>query len=394
MIKTILQICLLTFSSACSKSNDEDITQKGVIEHSPKVTIDKNTQVNLDFSEIRSQQLDTSQHFCASICDSLQKHLGIIKQKGSYKGLSIAIGIPGCGFWKSTIGESGTELPLTTETQFHALSLGKIFTSALILKLMENGYLDIHDTISKWFPDCPRADEITINHLLGHTSGIQTYNTLYEFVTHDRNSYKEEEMLDMAFQYKIDRIPNTYISYTNTGYIMLGLIIEQVTGKSLEACYNEYLIRPLGLKNTLYCDQDNLMMGNLRGFDGNAISDVNQWPLTYATGPFISTPTDIIILFNYLLSGKFLGETYMDLMVSEMNIWKYAPNTYYGKGIYVIKDLPSGNYLGHGGGHGNFRTCVFYNTQKKIFVSLFSNTNASEVEPAMFYMSEQVIKLL
>lgn len=393
MIKVILQIFLLTFTTACSKSNDEDTPKKGVIEYGPKVVIDKNTRINLHFTEIRSQSLDTAQHFGASISDSLQKHLGIVKQKGNYKGLSIAIGIPGCGFWKSTIGESGTELPLTTETQFHAMSLGKIFTSALLLKLMEDGYLDIHDTISKWFPDCPGANEITINHLLDHTSGIQTYDALYEFVTLDKNRFAEEEMLDMAFQYQIGSIPGTYISYTNTGYIMLGIIIQRVTGKSLKDCFNDYLIRPLGLKNTVYCNQDNLMMGNIRGFEGNAISGVDQWPLTYAAGPFISTPTDIIMLFNYLLSGQFNGETSMNLMISEMNIWKYKPDTYYGKGIYVIKDLPSGNYLGHGGGHGNFRTCIFYNIEKKIFVSLFSNTRASEIEPAMFYMSEQAMRL-
>ena len=81
-------------------------------------------------------------------------------------------------------------------------------------------------------------------------------------------------------------------------------------------------------------------------------------------------------------------------MVTDMNIWMKSPDTYYGKGIYIIKDLPIGDYLGHAGGDANFRTCVFYNPQNKIYVAIFSNTKSSPIEPVMFYMTEKLTKIL
>lgn len=394
MITIVLNIGLILLSFFCLTDKDDNAEKKGIIENRPKIEINKSTQIDLDFSKIVCQNLDTAVVFSDNICDSLLKHLNIIKQRGNYKGLSIAIGVPDKGFWKASIGESGTKVPLNTETKFHALSLGKIFTSALILKLAEDGYLNLNDTIIRWFPDCPRANEITIDHLLCHTSGIQTYEALYEFVLNDKNSFSEEELIDMAFKYDIPDVPDSYFSYSNTGYVMLGIIISQVTGITLNENFIGYFIKPLGLKNTVFCDGENLNMVNIRGFTGEKVTKNNRWPLTYATGPLISTPTDIIILYNYLLSGQFLSKSSMDRMFAEMNIWKYYPDTYYGKGIFVIKDLPSGNYLGHSGGYANFRTCVFYNIENSVFVSIFSNSDAFEIEPAMFSMSEKIVKLV
>jgi D-alanyl-D-alanine carboxypeptidase len=368
--------------------------KKGIIVSRPKIAVNKSTQISLNFPEIKSSEIDTSLAFNKSLCDSLEKHLNIVKQKGNYKGLSIAIGSIQKGFWKSSVGESGTEMPLTTDTKFHALSLGKIFTSALVLRLIEEGFLSLNDKVDKWFPQCPRANEITINNLLNHTSGIKTYETLYEFALNDQNNFSEEELTEMAFAYKIDNAPNTYFSYSNTGFVMLGMIIQKVTGKSLEQLFNENFIFPLNLKNTSFCSKNNLEMDNIRGYIGDTLSENTQWPLTYATGPFISTPTDIILLYNYLLSGHFLSDSSMNSMLSEMNIWLYDPNAYYGKGISIFKDLPSGIYLGHTGGVGSFKTCVFYNIENKIFVSVFSNSNAFDIEPAMFYMNEKLIDLI
>lgn len=393
MFKIFLSIVLYLFLLSCSKNIINNNLKHGIIDYRPKIKIDKTTQINLDFSEIQCRKIDTSLHFNNDILDSLENYLVTVKQKGNYKGLSVAVGIPDEGFWKSVIGESGTESSLSTNTKFHSLSLGKIFTSALTLKLIEQGFLNINDTVKKWFPDCPRSDEITINHLLSHSSGIQTYDALYEYVLNNGENFTENDLLDIAFQYDISDPPGSFISYTNTGYTMLGLIISKVTGKSLKDNFCDYFINPLKLKNTFYCDKEVLTMNGIKGFKGDEISEKTRWPLTYAAAPFISTPTDITIIYNYLLSGRFLENTSMNLFFSEMNIWKNDPDTYYGKGIYTITGLPSGRYLGHAGGWNSFSTCIFYNIEKKISISIFSNTNAA-VEPAMFFLCEKIMKLL
>jgi D-alanyl-D-alanine carboxypeptidase len=390
MIKLLFIAGLTMMTASCQKEKLE--SKKGVIENRPQILIDKSTQIHLDASIVKFSFLDTTSHFDKRICDSLSYSLSYVKQKGKYKGLSIAIGIPGKGFWQSAIGESGTTTPLNVNTEFHALSLGKVFTSALVLKLIENGKININDTIYKWFPQCPRAKEITICNLLNHTSGIQTYEALYEFAL-ERKLFSQEELIEMAFNYPIKNNPNTYYSYSNTGYVMLGIIMEKVTGLSLEQLFDTYYIAPLKLKNTHVVTKNNLDMIDIRGYDKDALSSTSKWPLTYAAGPIITTPTDALILYNYLFSGNFLSDESIRLMVSEMNIWLYSPNAYYGKGISLFKDLPSGNYLGHTGGHDTFRTCIYYNMENKVFISIFSNTNVYEIETAMFYMTEKLIKI-
>jgi D-alanyl-D-alanine carboxypeptidase len=392
-INPIFLIVLSLLSTACAKGNNE-FQKTGIIVNRDKMPVEKTTQISVDFTKIESSAIDTSLHFNKHVCDSLDKHLNYVKKKGNYKGLSLAVAVPGKGFWKSTTGESGTSVPLTANTKFHALSMGKIFTSAIILKLAEDNLLKLDDTIEKWFPQCSKSNEITINHLLNHTSGIQTYEVLYEYRLHNNSRFTEQNLVEMALGYDINNAPGSFFSYSNSGYIMLGIIINKVSGKSLEQVFYDYLINPLNLRNTQYCNAKNLDMENIRGYSNGEISENAQWPLTYAAGPLISTPTEILLLYNYLLSGNFLNTESMNRMLSHMNLWLKNPNTYYGKGIYSINGLPSGSYLGHAGGDDCFRTCVFYNTKHNVFISIFSNTDTNSIEPAMFFISEKLIDLL
>lgn len=378
--------------ASCSKKND--FPQKGIIGSRPEVVVDKSTQYSFDSDMIGVLNLDTALQFNNAIVDSLMKWTYETKIKGSYKGLSMAIGVPQKGFWKYAFGESGTEYSLQTNTKFHSNSLSKMFTAALVLKFIEERRININDTIEKWFPDCPRAKEITIKHLLCNTSGLQTFEALYEFRLFNKNNFSEQDLLSMSFQYPIKNAPDTYFSYTNSGYIMLGCILQQVSNHSLSQIFDEYFILPLKLKNTIICTKDNLDMGIVRGYDENKLSSDNQWPLTYGAGPLISTPTDIVLMYQYLLSGFYSSSESLKLMLTNMNIWMKSPDTYYGKGIYIIKDLPIGDYIGHTGGDTNFRTCVFFNPQNRIFISIFSNTNTTSIEPAMFYMTEKLTKYL
>lgn len=391
MMKFILTAGLVMLLITCKKENSKEL--KGIIENRPKILIDKTSQINLNASVVKENYLDTSKHFEHFLCDSLYKFLREAKLKGNYKGLSIAIGIPENGFWHAAIGESGTDKELDVNTKFHALSIGKIFTSAIALKLIELNQLKITDTIYKWFPECPRANEITINNLLNHTSGIQTYECLFEF-TCKTKIFSEEELINMAFQYPINENPGTFFSYSNTGYVILGMIMEKVTGLSLSSLFENYFYKPLKLINTYTVSSNTIEMVDIRGYDKNILSSNTKWPSTYAAGPVITTPTDALLIYNYIFNGGFLSDESIMTMLNEMNIWLENPVTYYGKGIYLIKNLPSGNYLGHTGGHDSFKTCIYYNIDYKILISIFSNTNSSEIEPAMFYMAEKLIELM
>lgn len=393
MIKLLIFLNLICLS-ASSYEKKNDIPKKGIIGNRPEIAVSKLTQYSVNTDNLHTSSLDPNLQFNQTIVDSLTKWSNEVKIKGNYKGLSFAIGIPQKGFWASAIGESGTATRLDPQTKFHSLSIGKIFTAALAIKFIEQQKINIDDKINRWFPECPRANEISIKHLLCHTSGIQTYEALYEFEKSNSNSFSEQDLLSMSYQYPIKKNPDTYLSYTNTGYIMLGCILQQVSNKNLSQLFNEYFISPLKLKNTTICTKEGLDMGIVRGYDDKVLNDVSQWPLTYGAGPVISTPTEITLMYNYLLSTFFSSKESLKLMLADMNIWMKSPDTYYGKGIYIIKDLPIGDYLGHAGGDKIFRTSLFYNPQNDIYISIFSNTNSSPIEPAFFYITEKLNQML
>jgi len=138
----------------------------------------------------------------------------------------------------------------TPNTIYQIGSTTKEFTAAVILKLIENHQLSLDDKLSNYFPDFTRGNEITIKHLLTHTSGI--YEILRDPVAFNSGTQprSKEQMLSFFTNKPLYFDPGTHYSYCNSGYMLLGLIIEKITGKSYEQVVKDFILKPLGMNHS------------------------------------------------------------------------------------------------------------------------------------------------
>ena len=142
------------------------------------------------------------------------------------------------------------DVPITPTTKFRIGSVTKQFTAAAILKLQEEGRLSVNDKLSKFFPDFPRGDEVTIHHLLTHTSGIKSFTSKPDFMATVTSPATSDQMIDSFKNDPFDFDPGEELSYNNSGYFLLGLIIEKVSGKSFNDYLRDTFFEPLGMHDT------------------------------------------------------------------------------------------------------------------------------------------------
>lgn len=205
----------------------------------------------------------------------------------------------------------------TTNTIYQIGSTTKEFTAAVILKLAEQHKLSLEDKLSKYFPDYKRGNEITIKHLLTHTSGIYEILRDHTAVMESTMPRSKERMLSFFINKPLDFDPGTQYSYCNSGYILLGLIIEKVTGKSYQQVVRECILKPLKMKHT--------------GFDFAGLNDPDKavgytkytqkiheasvpWDstATFSAGSLYSTVKDLYLWHKGLLNYKVYSKTSME----------------------------------------------------------------------------------
>ncbi|MAP88534.1 hypothetical protein CMK16_14410, partial [Candidatus Poribacteria bacterium] len=172
--------------------------------------------------------------------------------KGNSPGAAVLIAQDGEILYQKGFGYANLEnqIPITPQTKFRIGSITKQFTASAILKLQEESLLKVTDRLSKFLPDYPRGDEVTIHHLLTHTSGIHNYTDYPEFASAVETYIEAEEMIQLFKTDKFDFNPGEKWAYSNSGYFLLGYIIEKVSGQSLENHLKHHFFDPTGMKNT------------------------------------------------------------------------------------------------------------------------------------------------
>ena len=143
-----------------------------------------------------------------------------------------------------------SRLPVTSETRFRIGSITKQFTAAAILKLEEEGELSVNDPVSKYIPDWPKGGEVTIRHLLTHSSGIHNFTAKPAFQTNVTVATSLEALISSFKNDPYDFAPGEKFLYSNSGYVLLGFIIEKVSGEAYASYLRRTFFEPLGMKNT------------------------------------------------------------------------------------------------------------------------------------------------
>lgn len=245
------------------------------------------------------------------------------------------------------------EVPNTPETKFRLGSITKMFTATAILILQDRGKLKVEDAVGTHLSDSPKAwEKVTIHHLLTHTSGIPSYT---DDPSYGKSMTKPETVDSMIARFKekpLEFEPGSKFHYDNSGYFLLGAIIEKVSGKSYEDFLREAIFEPLGMEDTGYDRHATVLPMRASGYDRrdevlvNApYLDMNQ---PYAAGSLYSTVRDLLKWDRALKAGKPVSKEAMTAMFTPFK-GDYA----YG---WSIGDDKGHKRVGHGGGINGFMT--------------------------------------
>ena len=270
-------------------------------------------------------------------------------------------------------------IPNTPDTRFRLGSITKQFTAALMLQLVEQGKIKLDGKLSDYLPDYRKdtGQKVTIHHLLTHTSGIPSYTSQPGFLENvSRNPYKVAHFVTKYASGDLEFEPGSKFLYNNSGYFLLGAIIERITGKSYEQALQENVLDPAGMKNTGYDYHDTIIpkraagyRKTAEGYDNAAYLDMS---IPYAAGSMYSTVEDLYLWDQALYTDKVLSAASKDLMYKPF-LREYA----YGWGVrnaaFKHNDQPV-QMVAHGGGINGFATVITRFPKEKNLIVLLDNT--------------------
>jgi len=235
---------------------------------------------------------------------------------------SILIANKGRVLLRKGYGMANYELdaPNTPQTKFHLASISKSFTAAAILILEERGLLGVSDPLSKYIPDYPEGDKITIHHLLIHTSGIPNVNSFPDYDAKSKFPQTPASIIEMFKSKPLTMKPGERYSYSNSNYNALAFIIEKVSGKSYGDFLKENIFDPLGMKDTGHDGRANAIIRNRasgyapvgpQGLDNAPWID---WTIKTGNGSLYSTVEDLYKWDRALYTEKILKKSALDKM--------------------------------------------------------------------------------
>ena len=250
--------------------------------------------------------------------------------------------------------EWGVKLPV--DASFEIGSVTKQFTGAATLQLMEQGKLSLDDDITKYISFNTKGKKVTIRHLLSHTSGIKGYTELPLFEKVSVHKYPKDTLLRLVEKENFDFEPGEALIYNNTGFFMLGLIIEKVSGMSYEEYVSKNLFEKAGMTNSYYCSESKVIKNRAHGYDTGEKGLVragyldHTWP--YSAGSLCSTVEDLVKWDDALHHGKILQEKTYEEFLTPVSL-NDGTVTHYAKGI-TITDYNGHRMIEHGGGINGF----------------------------------------
>lgn len=273
-------------------------------------------------------------------------------------------------------GEANMEwhIPITPDTRFRLGSITKQFTSTLVMQMVEQGQIDLGAPITRYLPDYPKpnGDRITIHQLLNHTSGIPGFTELPEFGKTARLPQRPAEFIKIFSRHDLLFEPGSKFSYNNSGYFLLGVILEKVSGKSYEQLLRERIFDPLGMKQSGYDSSRPLLEKRAAGYDATLDGYVNTSYIDmgepYAAGSLYSSVDDLLLWDQALYSEKVLNATSKQKM--------FTPGlSNYGYGLVIHKGTIT--IIEHGGGINGFNTQIERHIEPKRLYVLLNNTGGA-----------------
>lgn len=302
--------------------------------------------------------------------------------KLSIPGALVGVSIQGQGEYYLAAGKADvkTGRPMSLDDGFKIGSVTKTFTANTVLQLVDEGRLGLDDRVSKFVKGVPNGDKITVSQLLNHTSGLYNYGDsqawLDLYMKDFDRKWTTRQLLDIAFNESEYFAPGEDMHYSNTNYLLLGLIIEKVTGRKAAEVIVEKTVDRLGLENTYFPEGNDLRMPYAHGYTPedmetdeprDSTNDVDP-SCTWTAGAMVSTISDLVEWGRALGTGEFLTPETHKRQLEMLVMPGGNDQSTYGLGVMGL-----GEFVGHGGQQPGYNTYVMYYPEKKASIAVFGN---------------------
>ncbi|MFI8520848.1 serine hydrolase domain-containing protein [Streptomyces sp. NPDC085481] len=278
--------------------------------------------------------------------------------------------------------------PMDTQARFRIGSVSKSFSAVVLLQLVEEGKLELDQPVNRYLPGLLPDDRITVRHLLTHRSGLADYTdamfnqTVPGFEAVRNRVFSYQELVDLSLAEPRTTEPGVSYKYSNANFVVVGMLIEKLTGRPVSDAYERRIIKPLGLRKTSYVHPDTRIKGlHVRGYlhpdeEGAPLVDSTEQTVSWAqsAGAFISSPADLNTFTSALMRGRLLSPAMLDAMTT-VTPTDTTNTRFYGLGLRRY-DLSCGTQVyGHTGTVQGFYTYAFSTRDGRRSLSAVANTS-------------------
>jgi len=279
-------------------------------------------------------------------------------------------------------------IPNSPTTKFRLGSITKQFTAASILLLQERGKLSIDDPVSKYLPDAPAAwSKITIHNVLTHTSGIPSFTNFPDYRATEWKDITPSELVARFRDKPLDFEPGTKFSYSNSGYVLLGYLIEKISGQTYGDFLQQNIFIPLGMKDTGIDSNANILPQRAQGYrrspHGIEHDGYISMTIPFSAGALYSTTGDLLKWEQALFGGKVLKPESLAKMTT-------AFKNDYGCGLF-IRTVDGHKLITHGGGIEGFNTSLNYYPDDKLIVIVLGNLTGGAPDQIARYAGQTAL---
>ncbi len=280
----------------------------------------------------------------------------------------------------------------TPDTKFRIGSISKQFTAAAILKLQEYGLLNVIDTLSTHLPNYPHGDQITIHHLLTHTSGIPSFTSFEDFQILKKQPTTLTETVNRFKNLPLEFTPGSQFNYSNSGYMLLAYLMEHISGKSYAEFLKNEFFDPLNLANTGEEIPRQLINQRAYGYsfqDGYIHADYINMSVPTGGGSLYSTTRDLLSWYKNLQANRVINLELTKKMLNPQFIMNEATSDGYGYGLFT-GEFEGSAMVGHDGGIEGFVSSAWYFPNENTYIIALSNVDTVSMQQINFDLTQLI----
>ena len=326
----------------------------------------------------------------------LQRVLDEYSAERGGAGLQATVILPDGSQWDASAGFASRErgCPASAEHHFGIGSVTKLYTAALVMQQVEAGRISLDDSISKWL-DLPYAEQVTVQMLLNHTSGIPDYTSgagfLIRYIGLPEKSWQADELVNVIKNKPLDFESGSRHEYSNSNYLLLGIILEKASEKPYAALLWE-MTDELGLRDTFYLDYpDDILVANAYDEDLLHVGAPNLTGLrlslhsgAFSSGGIVSTSNDVARFTRALFTGEILSDESLSEMISFIPAPDADAPERIGYGLGVRQMVIDGeSFVGHTGAIPGYSGLTVFGVDDEVTITILSNLSVVEQERLM-----------